>query len=272
MMPRALIFDVDGTLADTEEAQRQAFNAAFRHHGLPWQWSVPRYAALFTALPTGKERIVRHIQEMGLPTAEEGALLARVAAVHLTKSDFYARALAAGRVPLRPGIARLLRDAREAGLRLAIATHGTRAHVHALLRGALGSGASAWFSVIGAGDAVGRRKPEPDIYAYVLDKLGVPATECVAFEDSARGLNAATAAGIPTIVTPTRWTADQDFSRAALLLPSLGDAENPVFGRLGASIRAHQFELDHLPLVLKRAAPSQQMPRRAAPMSLAIHA
>jgi HAD superfamily hydrolase (TIGR01509 family) len=231
---RALIFDVDGTLADTEEVHRQAFNAAFGAAQLPWEWSERRYAELL-GVTGGKERIVRHIASLALPPAESKAIRARVPEIHRDKTRIYSELVRAGRLPLRPGIARLLREARAQGLQLAIATTTSPENVEILLEATLGREARDWFDVVVAGDDVERKKPFPDAYLSALRRLGCAPHQCVAFEDSAHGLRAARAAGIFTIVTPTSWTAGQDFSGAAMVgapVPSLARLQRLFDGKL----------------------------------------
>lgn len=223
----ALIFDFDGTIADTEEAHRQAFNAAFLEHALNWNWSPHRYAELL-AISGGKERILAYVDGLKA-SADEKARLAGIASlVHRTKTRIFAELVQAGGVPLRPGVARLFREARERGVRLAIASTTTPTNVESLLSARLGQGTQGWFDVIACGDIVPEKKPAPDIYRLALASLRLPAEACVAFEDSAKGLAAARAAGLRTIVTPTFWTTGDDFTGAAVVLPGLGDPEMPL--------------------------------------------
>jgi beta-phosphoglucomutase-like phosphatase (HAD superfamily) len=216
---QALIFDVDGTLAETErDGHRPAFNAAFAEHGLNWHWDVATYGALLD-ITGGKERI-RHFAERQAPafcTAPD--CTARIAALHAAKTAHYLRRVAAG-LPLRPGIARLLDEAGAAGLRLAIATTTSTENVGALLEANLGPGACSRFEVIGAGDVVPHKKPAPDIYRWVLERLALPAAACLAIEDSANGLRAALGAGLRTVVTPGEYTGDQDFAGAWRIFPA----------------------------------------------------
>jgi HAD superfamily hydrolase (TIGR01509 family) len=227
MTLRALIFDVDGTLADTEEAHRRAFNDAFREHGLDWNWTKPQYAELLLTTG-GKERIGAYLQTLALTPEQHTALLQRVPDLHRTKTANYMRIIASGEVPLRDGVERLLDEAQAAGIALGIATTTTYDNIAALLTTTLGASALARFAVIGAGDQVARKKPAPDIYVHVLEKLGLPAADCAAIEDSANGLRSAKAAHLFTIVTPSYWTRDEDFSAADLVLPGLGSMARPL--------------------------------------------
>jgi HAD superfamily hydrolase (TIGR01509 family) len=227
MKPRALVFDVDGTLADTEEAHRQAFNAAFLAHSLPWEWSPELYGELL-GVTGGKERIGRYLESLPLSGPERDGLRRLVPLVHSTKTRLFAEFVEMGNVPLRPGVARLIGEARSAGVPLAIASTTTPANVNALLTRSLGLGALGWFGAIATGDVVANKKPAPDIYRLALGTLRLPAAGCVAIEDSALGVRAAKAAGLYTIAVPTRWTADQDLGNADLVLPSLGDPQHPL--------------------------------------------
>lgn len=235
MKPRALIFDVDGTLADTEEAHRQAFNAAFLAHGLGWEWSPEEYGELL-GVTGGKERISKYLERLPLSGPERESATRLVPLVHRTKTQLFTEFVEMGNVPLRPGVARLIGEARAAGVPLAIASTTTPANVNALLTRTLGLGALGWFSAIATGDVVPNKKPAPDIYRLALGSLRLPAAGCVAVEDSALGVRAAKAAGLYTIAVPTRWTASQDLSAADLVLPSLGDPQHPLDGAAAARI------------------------------------
>lgn len=236
---KALIFDVDGTLADTErDGHRVAFNLAFEQAGLKWHWDVELYGELL-AVTGGKERMAHYAR------LHDPAFLARperdtlIRKLHTLKTQHYVHLVQAGRLPLRPGVAALIRDARAAGIRLAIATTTSPENVTALLRSTLGPEAEGWFAAIGAGDIVPAKKPAPDIYLWVLERLGLPAAACLAIEDSAHGLAAARSAGIPAIVTENRYTRGQNFGGALAVLPSLektglADIAN-IFGKASST-------------------------------------
>ena len=219
MSIRALIFDVDGTIADTEETHRQAFNAAFIKLELWWDWGPQRYAKLL-AISGGLERLHRYVDTLNVAPAEKSRLHAIVPVIHYTKSEIYAELLRAGRPPLRPGVARLIAEAREEGLKVAVVSTTASANAVELLGHHFKRGE---IDLLVCADEVPRRKPAPDIYQRALALLRKPAEACIAFEDSANGLRAARDAGLATVVTPTRWTMGQDFSGADFLLRDLSE-------------------------------------------------
>jgi HAD superfamily hydrolase (TIGR01509 family) len=230
-MLQALIFDLDGTLADTEETHRQAFNAAFIELGLWWDWGPPLYARLLT-ISGGKERLRHYIATLPEADAERERLLQLVPGIHATKTRIYTELLVRGQRPLREGVLPLLRTAKGAGLKLAIASTTTSANVDALLQANLGAARDVAFDVIACGDQVAEKKPAPDIYRLALSSLRLPSEACIAFEDSLNGLRAAKSAGLATVVTPSRWTAEEDFGGADLVLPSLEGLDLPRLARL----------------------------------------
>jgi HAD superfamily hydrolase (TIGR01509 family) len=219
------VFDVDGTLADTEETHRQAFNYAFVRLGLKWEWTKSRYRELL-AVSGGHERIGHYIDTLFLSDDDKTRLPVLVPAIHQTKTQLYLELIGDGRCPLRPGVARLLSEASDAGVQLAIASTTTAANVDALLRSHLDDLGCYRFAVIACADCVERKKPAPDIYRLVLSMLGRSCAECVVFEDSPNGLRAAQAAGLFTVVTPSSWNEHDDFRAADILLPHLGDVDH----------------------------------------------
>lgn len=222
---KALIFDVDGTLADTErDGHRPAFNAAFAEHGLDWHWDESLYGRLL-AVTGGKERIRHYAEKLAPEMARRPEFDRLVRDLHAAKTRHYLRLVESGRLPLRPGVAALIEQARQQGLRLAIATTTTPENVTTLLHAALGPEASACFEVIGAGDVVPSKKPAPDIYLWVLDRLALPPENCLAIEDSANGLQAARRAGLRCLITPNDYTAGEDFSGAWQVLADLGNLD-----------------------------------------------
>jgi beta-phosphoglucomutase-like phosphatase (HAD superfamily) len=235
---RAVLFDVDGTLADTErDGHRPAFNAAFSEAGLTWDWDVELYGELL-AITGGKERI-RHFMEKYVPDElgrEE--LDSWIASLHKIKTRHYVNMLENGKIPLRPGVARLIQDLRDENIKIAIATTTTPENVTSLLKSTLGDDSPGWFDVIGAGDIVPGKKPEPDIYHWVLERLGLPASQCIAIEDSENGIRSSLAAGLDTVVTVNAYTRLQNFHGAALVLSDLGEPAQP-FELLKGGTRAN---------------------------------
>jgi len=249
MTLRALVFDVDGTLADTEEAHRQSFNDAFVRFGLPWTWDRARYRELLR-VSGGKERLAQFVASLPLPDPERQRLLASVPLIHREKTRLYAELVADGRCPLRPGVARLLEEATDAGLQLAIASTTSPANVDALLAAQLPR--RARFTAVACGDHVREKKPAPDIYRLALALLGRSAGECVAFEDSRNGLLAAKAAGLCTVVTPSTWNAGDSFAEADLLLPHLGDAAHPLPASAAQALGSACVDVPALRALLER--------------------
>lgn len=207
----ALLFDVDGTLVDTEELHRSAFNDAFRQLSLGWDWDRDLYAELL-AVSGGAERIAAYIDRLHAAAAEKTRLRRLVPLVHGAKARIYDELLRSNSVRLREGVARLVDEARAAGLKIGLAATSASASAHAQRVAA---------DAIVCADQVARKKPAPDLYELLLATLRVPAAACVAFEDSENGLAAAKAAGLYTVVAPSRWTLAQDFGRADLLAPTL---------------------------------------------------
>ena len=223
---QALLFDVDGTLADTErDGHRVAFNAAFREYGLDWNWDVALYGKLL-AVTGGKERMKYYVEHFHTEYVQPTDFNELVAELHRAKTRHYTAMLGRGEIPLRPGVKRLLHEARAAGLRLAIATTTTPENVTALLRHSLAEDASDWFEVIAAGDIVPAKKPAPDIYVWALQQLQLPPEACFAFEDSENGIRASLGAGLKTLVTINDYTHDHDFTQAAAVLSDLGEPGN----------------------------------------------
>ncbi len=221
-MLSALIFDVDGTLADTESVHLEAFNHAFRQEGLDWHWDVPLYTRLLD-ISGGKERMAHYWRTVD-PTMTEvgaGALNDTVQRLHEIKTAYYENAVNNGAVHLRPGVLALMNDARRAGLQLAIATTTSPVNIAALLRSAIGPDWRSHFLAIGDASNAPVKKPNPQVYMKVLADLGLRAADCVAFEDSSNGLRAARAAGLHTVITPNSFTAHHDFTGALRVVPDL---------------------------------------------------
>lgn len=248
----ALIFDVDGTLAETEELHRQSFNGAFAAFGLDWVWDKELYRKLLQ-ITGGKERLEYYIKQWKPPDGERA--LAGLATIQADKSERYIASVSAGALRPRPGICRLIKEAHAQDVKLAIATTSLPANVEALLVMMLGKGAPSWFSVIAAGDVVANKKPAPDVYLYALKKLACRAENAIAFEDSENGLKAADAAGLATVVAPSVYLSADDFSLATSLVSDFGEPERPSQYIAGWRFTKGYVELDGLRNMLENRPP-----------------
>jgi HAD superfamily hydrolase (TIGR01509 family) len=220
-MLKAVLFDVDGTLAETEEFHRHAFNAAFVQNGLAASWSAEEYRELLR-VTGGKERLAHYFALRGLAVTEE-----RIRSLHAAKNAWYGQRLGDGSVGLRPGVQRLMTEVQAAGLRLGIATTTSAQNLDALLRPLLGRAWIAQFACVVSGDQVAHKKPAPDVYVACLQRLGLAAEEVLAIEDSPAGIGAARAAGLAVLVTPSLYTLGEDFHGATAVVPDLGEPERP---------------------------------------------
>ncbi|GJE16061.1 HAD-IA family hydrolase [Methylobacterium marchantiae] len=221
-MLKALIFDVDGTLAETEDLHRQAFNRAFSEMGLDWHWSPELYADLLTVMG-GKERLAHYVRtEHGEPDAGR---LAQMGEIHDRKTALYGHLVTRGALELRPGIARLVGEAKRAGLRLAVASTTSRPNVDTLVAVNFPEGSP--FDVIACGDEAERKKPHPDVFVLALTRLGVRPSEAIAFEDSAAGIRSALDAGLPVVATRSRYTGGHSLEGAFSAVSDLGEPEAP---------------------------------------------
>lgn len=226
MTLRALIFDVDGTLAETEEAHRDAFNRAFADLDLGWTWDKMLYRELLK-IGGGRERVrayaAAHAPDFLARTDAEDI----VARIHDRKTVHYGQWLAEGAVALRPGVERLIDDAGKNGVKVAIATTSRDENVVGLLKRTLGADGPKRFAVIAAAEAAQEKKPAPDVYLYALRSMGLNGDDCLAIEDSPIGLAAARAAGIPVLITEYHYTSGDDLAEAMAIVSDLGEPSRP---------------------------------------------
>lgn len=250
---KALIFDVDGTLTDNEQkGHRVAFNRAFEQAGLDWHWDPALYEELLEVFG-GKERM-RYFIEDYLPADQAPADADQlIRDVHAEKTRQYGELLHAGALPLRTGVERLIREAHEAGIRMAIASTTTLENATTLISKSLGDEALDWFEVFACGDVVENKKPAPDIYQYTLEKLGLPSQSCLVLEDSESGLASARDAGLHSIITVNDSTREQDFEGALLVLNKLGEPDEPFQVLAGDAGSSTYADLDLLRRLLGAA-------------------
>ena len=220
MAVKAIIFDVDGTLSETEEAHRQAFNTTFKEFGLPWVWTQELYGELLKTTG-GKERMTEYlINHLNQPADQ-----AKIAEIHIRKTEIYGALIASGAAALRPGIAALIEDAARNGVRVAIATTTNRPNVDRLAEACFGKAAGDVFEVIAAGDEVKNKKPASDVFDLAVRGLGLDPSECVGLEDSRNGLLSCTAAGVACVVSPGVYTLGSDFSEAAAVIDCFSEID-----------------------------------------------
>lgn len=220
-MLKALIFDVDGTLAETEEAHRQAFNETFQNIGLDWHWDKDLYRELLKTTG-GKERMAAYQTTLN-GSLENRVSKSEIATIHVRKTARYSTLLAEGKLELREGVADVVAKARDAGLKVAIATTTNAPNVEALCQCCWSKPATEVFDHIAAGDMVKQKKPAPDVFLLALDQLGFKAEDCIAFEDSRNGIISAKSAGLRVLTTPSWYTSGDDLSPSDWIFDSLKD-------------------------------------------------
>jgi len=222
---KAIIFDCDGVLADTErDGHRVAFNKAFAKKGLSAEWSVEQYGELLE-VAGGKERMRHYFDNYGWPAdvADKDTLIKEL---HKLKTDYFMQIIESGQLPLRPGVARLVDEAIAANIALAICSTSHERAVNLVAEVLLGPERKAHFRAILAGDVVSKKKPDPEIYNLASERLNLKPSECVVVEDTRIGLLAAKAAGMHCLITTNGYSKDEDFTEADLVVSELGDPPN----------------------------------------------
>lgn len=226
---KAVLFDVDGTLAETERfGHLVAVNQAFTTVGLDWQWSAELYGELLKV--TGSTERINHFVKTYNPEYKHvnENLDELIAEIVKHKNANYKRIAESGEIPLRPGVERILREIHDSDIRMGIATTTTPQNVDALLLGNIGGDVLDWFEVIAAGNIVPHKKPAPDVYTYALEQMNLKPEECLAVEDSENGVRSAIAAGMPVLVIVSEYSTGHDLSGAALIVDEWGSAEHPT--------------------------------------------
>ena len=253
---KAIIFDMDGTLADTEDIHRLAFNQAFSEYDFPWQWSVEEYKKLL-CISGGRERIRNYFQERKIVPENNEDLCHLAESVHKRKSDVYREMLVAGHIQLRQGVKRLFDDAMSKNITLAIATSSSRKNVETLLLNALDKNALSFFPVIVTSDIVEDKKPSPAVYHLALAKLGLEPQHCVALEDTYNGNKAAIDAKLKTVITTNMYTIDDDFAHASLVVGQLGENEQPFTVQSGNTFGKRLVDVELLQFICNDNSSSQ---------------
>lgn len=219
---KALFFDCDGVLVDTErDGHRVAFNRAFQKAGIDAEWSFERYGELLK-VAGGKERMRVFFDQTGWPgtETEKDELIVRL---HASKTEIFLDIIESGSLPVRPGIKRIVDEAQTAGLTLAVCSTSNEKSVTAVVNRLLGRERATYFAGIFAGDIVPRKKPDPAVYLLASERLGIAPADCVVVEDSRNGLLAAVAAGMKCVVTKSAYTGGEGFSEACAVYHEFGD-------------------------------------------------
>mmetsp|Transcript_37500 Transcript_37500/g.57528 ORF Transcript_37500/g.57528 Transcript_37500/m.57528 type:complete len:281 (+) Transcript_37500:68-910(+) len=234
----AILFDCDGVLADTErDGHRNAFNQAFQENNFDTVWDVELYGKLLET-GGGKERMTAHFNEVGWPTSltTPDEQQAKVKELHLRKTDIFMDLITDGKIPLRPGVLRIVDEAIAADVRLAVCSTSNERAVSNLVETLMGPERASKFRIF-AGDMVKAKKPAPDVYDMAVDEMGLDKSKCVIIEDSHIGLGAAKASGIACLVTKSSYTGNEDFTGANMIVDELGDVPGVSLETLGSLIQ-----------------------------------
>ena len=249
---KAIIFDVDGTLANTEEIHRQSFNSAFDEFGLGYHWSEQEYTGLLS-ISGGRERITAYLKARDFKVKGDFNLREFALRLHQRKSEIYRDNLLAGHVGLRSGVLRLITEAKQKGIKLGIATATSKPNVETLLQHNLGKDAMTLFDAVVTCDIVKDKKPSPAVYQFAIAELGLTPGRCIAIEDTMNGNKAARAAGLKTVITTHAFTIDNDFTGASLVINQLGEPDQPFNVISGKSYGARYVDVGLLKSILNEA-------------------
>ena len=245
MKLKGIIFDVDGTIADTEEVHRKAFNHTFNEFNLNWHWSENDYRKILL-ISGGKERFRKFLHEDEILKSKIEDPEHFIHELHKHKSEHYRSILKSDNVPLRPGVVRLIHEARDKGIQLGVATSSSMSNLTTLFNNALNIEPNELFNSIVTSDTVQDKKPSPAVYQCVLAGLGLEADTCVAIEDTQNGNLSALAAGLQTIITTHAYTIDNDFTGASIVADHLGEPDNPFILLHGASYGKSYVDIELL--------------------------
>jgi len=233
----AVFFDVDGTIAETEELHRRSFNESFKEFNLDWFWDKPIYKELIS-IGGGKERIEHYMKRAWPEMLEYKNLSKYINSIHKIKNEIYEDYINESKLKFRPGVLRLIEELKKNNIRIALVSSSSEMNVNNLLKKGLKIKPNNYFDLIAHGDCTKNKKPSPEIYEWTLEKLKLSSQSCIAIEDSPRGLESALAANIKVVITPSDLTLDEKFEGAELIVSNLGEQSEPcelIKGRLELS-------------------------------------
>ena len=253
----AVFFDVDGTIAETENYHRKAFNEAFKEFNLDWYWDEPIYKELIN-VGGGKERIMYHIKRAWPEMLTYKNLSKYVDSIHKTKNEIYEDYLNESKIKTRPGVIRLINELKDKSIKIGLVSSTSEVNLINLFEKGLKIDHTKFFDIIAHGDITPNKKPSPEIYEWVLEKLRLPAQACLAIEDSPRGLDAARKANITTIVTPSTLTLNEDFKGANLVVSDLGEPDKKFEVIRGKSLGFNFVNFEFLTKFIQSQANNKQ--------------
>jgi len=226
MLLSAVLFDVDGTISETEDFHRKSFNEAFKEFNLDWFWDEAIYKELIN-IGDGKERIEYYIKRAWPEMLEYKNLTKYINSIHKVKNEIFKDFIMDCDIKFRPGVVRLINELRENNVRIAIVSSTTQDDLFTLFKNGLNMDPNTTFDLIAHGDCTEKKRPSPEIYEWILEKLRIAPQSCVAIEDSLRGLRSAVNANINVLVTPSIYTKNEDFKEANIVVSSLGEYDEP---------------------------------------------
>tara|TARA_B100001248_G_C27242029_1_gene389797 strand:- start:32 stop:787 length:756 start_codon:yes stop_codon:yes gene_type:complete len=247
MLLSAVLFDVDGTISETEDFHRKSFNEAFKEFNLDWFWDEAIYKELIN-IGDGKERIEYYIKRAWPEMLEYKNLTKYINSIHKVKNEIFKDFIMDSGITFRPGVLRLINELRENNIRIAIVSSTTQEDLLTLFKNGLNMDPTSTFDLIAHGGCTENKRPSPEIYEWILEKLRIPPQSCVAIEDSLRGLRSAVNANINVLVTPSLYTKTENFEEANIVVSSLGEYEKPFEVIKG---KTHGNELVNIDLLSK---------------------
>ena len=249
---KAVLFDVDGTIAESEELHRNAFNESFKEYGLSWYWDEAIYREL-TLVGGGRERIKHYIERTSPEVLSYKNLTSYIDSLHKVKSQIYKDNLCETGISLRPGVKRLINELNKNKIRMSLVSSTTKENLDNLFRIGLNVDPNDWFEIIGHGDCTKYKKPSPEIYHWVLEKMKLPSKGCIAIEDAPRGVDSAVNAGLKVIITPSQYTNTEIFEKGNLVLSDLGEPEKPFTLLKGEAFSKNFVDLELIKMIHKNS-------------------